>query len=68
MVKNSLAMQEMGVLSLLPWRRKWQPTPVFLPGKSHGQRNLAGYRPEESQVTKVSDTVHKVTKVSDTNE
>ena len=25
-----------------PQRRKWQPTPVFLPGKSHGQRNLAG--------------------------
>ena len=28
----------------VPWRRKWQPTPVFLPGKSHGQRSLAGYR------------------------
>ena len=27
------------------WRRKWQPTPVFLPGKFHGQRNLAGYSP-----------------------
>ena len=26
-----------------PWRRPWQPTPVFLPGKSHGQRSLAGY-------------------------
>ena len=26
-------------------RRKWQPTPVLLPGKSHGQRNLAGYSP-----------------------
>ena len=25
------------------WRRKWQPTPVFLPGKSHGQRSLASY-------------------------
>ena len=25
------------------WSRKWQPTPVFLPGKSHGQRSLAGY-------------------------
>ena len=33
----------------IPWRRKWQPTPVFLPGKSHGQRNLAGFHPEESQ-------------------
>ena len=27
----------------IPWRRKWQPTPVFLPGKSHGQRSLVGY-------------------------
>ena len=26
----------------IPWSRKWQPTPVFLPGKSHGQRSLAG--------------------------
>ena len=25
------------------WRRKWQPTPIFLPGESHGQRSLAGY-------------------------
>ena len=25
------------------WRRKWQPTPIFLPGKSHGQRSLMGY-------------------------
>ena len=29
----------------IPWRRKWQPTPVFLPGKSYGQRRLVGYSP-----------------------
>ena len=29
----------------IPWRRKWQPTPVFLPGKCHRQRSLAGYSP-----------------------
>ena len=29
----------------ISWRRKWQPTPVFLPGKSHGQRSLVGYSP-----------------------
>ena len=29
----------------IPWRRNWQSTPVFLPGKSHGQRSLAGYSP-----------------------
>ena len=28
-----------------PWRRAWLPTPVFLPGESHGQRSLAGYCP-----------------------
>ena len=28
-----------------PWRREWKPTPVFLPGESHGQRSLAGYSP-----------------------
>jgi len=29
----------------IPWRRAWQPTPGFLPGESHGQRNLVGYSP-----------------------
>ena len=29
----------------IPWRRKWQPTPVYLPGKSHRQRSLEGYSP-----------------------
>ena len=32
-------------VSKIPWRRAWQPTPVFLPGKFHGQRNLAGCSP-----------------------
>ena len=32
----------------IPWRRKWQPTPVFLPGESHGQRSPAGYSPQGS--------------------
>ena len=31
----------------IPWRRKWKPTPVFLPGNSHGQRILAGYSPRD---------------------
>ena len=29
----------------MPWRREWQPTPVFLLGESHGQRSLVGYSP-----------------------
>jgi len=38
----------------IPWRRKWKPTTVFLPGKSHGLRSPAGY------------TVHGVAKESET--
>ena len=33
----------------VPWRIKWHPPPVFLPGRSHGQRNLAGYSPQGSK-------------------
>ena len=29
----------------IPWRRKWQPTPVLLPGESHGGRSMVGYSP-----------------------
>ena len=39
----------------IPWRRAWQPTPVFLPGESHGQRSPVGYSPrghKESDTTK----------------
>ena len=38
----------------IPWGRKWQPTPVCMPGKSHGQRSLMGYSlwgPKESDTT-----------------
>ena len=34
----------------IPWRRKWQCTPVFLPGKCHGQRSLVGYSPQNHRV------------------
>ena len=48
MVKKLPAMQETQVWFLggeYPWRRGWQPTPVFLPGEFYGQRSLAGYSP-----------------------
>ena len=49
----------------IPWRRKWQPSAVFLPGESHGQRNLAGYSPQglkESDTTEATEHVctHKL--------
>ena len=57
MVKNLPAMQETWVRSRvgkIPCRRRWQPTPVLLPGESHGQRSLTGYSPgscKESDMT-----------------
>jgi len=45
LVKIPSAMQETWVPFLvrkIPWRRKWQPTPGFSPGQSHGQRSLVG--------------------------
>ena len=44
-VKNPLAMQRHGFhpwVEKFPWRRKWQPTPVFFPRKSHGWKNPMG--------------------------
>ena len=40
----------------IPWSRKWQPTPVFLPGKFHGQRSLVGYSPWGQ--TRLSTALH----------
>ena len=51
MVKNSPAnaedVKDMGLIDpwvrKIPWKRKWQPTPVFLHGEYHGQKSLVGY-------------------------
>ena len=42
----------------IPWRRKWQPTLVFLPGKSHGQRSLGGYSPRGHKELDTTDLKH----------
>ena len=42
----------------IPWRRKWQPTPVFLPGESHGQRSLAGYSPRGRKESDTTEQLH----------
>ena len=47
----------------IPWRRSWQPTPVFLPGKSYKQKSQVGYRPwgrEGSDTTEHARTWHCV--------
>ena len=37
--------EQQGEITLMHWRRKWQPTPVFLPGESQGRGSLVGCRP-----------------------
>ena len=63
MVKNLLAIAGDMRLGFTPWvgktlwRREWQPAPVFLSGKFHGQRSLAGYSPrshKESDMTEAT--------------
>ena len=49
------------------WRRKWQPTPVFLPGESHGQRSPAGDGPwgrRESDTTEAIKHAHKLSQLA----
>ena len=61
MLKNLLAVWETWDRSLggkIPWRREWHPTPVFLPGESHGQGILVGYSPWSH---KELDTAEKLT-------
>ena len=63
-VKNLPAVQETQETSVqswvrkIPWRRAWQPIPVFLPGECHGQRSLAGYSPRGR---KELDTAERLT-------
>ena len=40
------------------WKRKWQPTPVLLPGKSHGQRSLVGYSPCGCKKSDTTEQLH----------
>ena len=45
----------------IPWNKKWKPTPVFLPGESHGQKSLVSYSPWDrkmSDTSEVLSTVH----------
>ena len=41
-----------------PWSRKWQPTPVFLPGKLHGQRRVAGHSPWGGKESDTTEHTH----------
>ena len=41
-----------------PWRRKWQPTPGFVPGKPHGRRRLVGYSPWGCKESDTTERLH----------
>ena len=61
MVKRLLTMQETRVRSLGwedPLKRKWQSTPVFLPGKSHGWRSVVGYSPWGPKELDMTERLH----------
>ena len=45
----------------IPWRRKWPPTPLFLPGEFHGQKSLSGYSQKELDATERLSDYHSVT-------
>ena len=47
----------------IPWSRKWQPTLVFLPGKFHGQRSLAGYSPWGHKASGTTEHTHIYTQL-----
>ena len=47
---------------IFSWRRKWQPTPVLLPGKFHGQRSLVGYSPRDYKESDMTEQLHKKNK------
>ena len=42
----------------IPWRRAWQPSSVFLPGESHGQRSLTGYSPQGHQESDTTEATY----------
>ena len=46
---------------MIPWRRKWQPTPVLLPGKSHGLRSFVGYSPWGRKESDMTERLHHST-------
>ena len=57
-VKHLPAMQEFDPwVGKIPWRRKWQPTPVFLPEKSHGW-SLVGYSPRGHKESDTTERLH----------
>ena len=63
MVKRLPAMRETWFdpwVGKIPWRRKWQPTSVFLPGEFHGPRSLVGYSPRGLKESDTTERLHSL--------
>ena len=63
-VKHLPTMRETGFdpwVEKILWRRKWQPTPVLLPGKSHGWKSLVGYSPWGCKESDTTEQLHLLT-------
>ena len=58
MPKNAQASAQLHSSYTISWRRKWQPTTVFLPGKSHGRRSLVVYSPWGHKESDMSEVLH----------
>ena len=56
--KETLEMWVQSQVRKIPWRRKWRPTPAFLPGKSWGERSLVGFSPCGHRVRHALGTKH----------
>ena len=52
----------------IPWKRKWQPAPIVLPGKFHGQRSLEGYSPSGHKLSDMTEHTHTHTEPTESND
>ena len=48
----------LSLFTFVHWRRQWYPTPVLLPGKSHGQKSLVGYSPWDCEESDMTEQLH----------
>ena len=60
-MRGNLPVSWIELCTLIPWRRQWHPTPVLLPGKSHGQRSLGGCSPWGCKESDTTEQLHSLT-------
>ena len=58
MIKGSIQEGDITIVNIYAWRRQWHPTPVLLPGKSHGQKSLVGCSPWGRLESDITERLH----------